>query len=72
MKPTFKGKRMPKEKYISKIEELRILLNLFDVLRAKLDQRKKQLIKHADEKVATEIDANDNNGNWGEENGAHP
>ncbi|KAH0642684.1 hypothetical protein KY289_033658 [Solanum tuberosum] len=52
--------------------EIRSLLNLFDVLRTKLDERKKQLNKHANEKVATETVANDNNGNGGEENGAHP
>ncbi|KAG5582013.1 hypothetical protein H5410_052640 [Solanum commersonii] len=52
--------------------EIRSLLNLFDVLRTKLDERKKQLNKHADEKVATETDANDNNGNGDEENGVHP
>ncbi|KAH0741247.1 hypothetical protein KY290_034290 [Solanum tuberosum] len=52
--------------------EIRSLLNLFDVLRTKLDERKKQLNKHEDEKVATETDANDNNDNGGEENGAHP
>ncbi|KAG5592194.1 hypothetical protein H5410_042708 [Solanum commersonii] len=52
--------------------EIRSLLNLFDVLRTKLDERKKQLNKHADEKVATETDANDNSDNGGEENGVHP
>ncbi|KAH0648323.1 hypothetical protein KY285_033571 [Solanum tuberosum] len=52
--------------------ELQILLNLFDVLRTKLDEMKKQLNKQADGKVATETNANDNNGNGGEENGAHP
>ncbi|KAH0741236.1 hypothetical protein KY290_034279 [Solanum tuberosum] len=52
--------------------EIQSLLNLFDVLRTKLDERKKQLNKHANEKVATETVANDNNGNGGEENGAHP
>lgn len=33
---------------------------------------KKQLNKHVYENVATETDANDNNGNAGEENDGHP
>lgn len=52
--------------------ETRCLLNLFDILQTKLDERKKQLNKNADEKVATETNASDNNDNGGEENGAHP